>query len=103
LELFRVQSLRNKYPHEISGGEQQRVALARAMAPEPNILLLDEPFNALDGSLKNELHNETKKIFKERQATVLIVSHDTKEANYFADRSVLFMNNNIVITKNNSN
>lgn len=103
LELFRVQSLRNKYPHEISGGEQQRVALARAMAPEPNILLLDEPFNALDGSLKNELHNETKKIFKERQATVLIVSHDTEEANYFADRSVLFMNNNIVITKNNSN
>ncbi len=103
LELFRVQSLRNKYPHEISGGEQQRVALARAMAPEPNILLLDEPFNALDGSLKNELHNETKKIFKERQATVLIVSHDTEEANYFADRSVLFINNNIVITKNNSN
>jgi len=94
LELFRVQSLRNKYPHEISGGEQQRVALARAMAPEPNILLLDEPF---------ELHNETKKIFKERQATVLIVSHDTEEANYFADRSVLFINNNIVITKNNSN
>jgi iron(III) transport system ATP-binding protein len=103
LELFRVQSLRNKYPHEISGGEQQRVALARAMAPEPNILLLDEPFNALDGSLKNELHNETKKIFKERQATVLIVSHDVEEANYFADRSVLFINNNIVITKNNSN
>ena len=103
LELFRVQSLRNKYPHEISGGEQQRVALARAMAAEPNILLLDEPFNALDGSLKNELHNETKKIFKERQATVLIVSHDTNEAIYFADRSVLFMNNNIVITKNNSN
>lgn len=103
LGLFRVQSLRNKYPHEISGGEQQRVALARAMAPEPKILLLDEPFNALDKSLKNELHNETKKIFKERQATVLIVSHDTEEANYFADRSALFINNNIVITKNNSN
>ena len=77
--------MQHKYPHEISGGEQQRVALARAMAPEPNILLLDEPFNALDGDLKNELHNETKKILKERQATVLIVSHDIEEASYFAD------------------
>ena len=102
LELFKVQSLQHKYPHEISGGEQQRVALARAMAPEPNILLLDEPFNALDGDLKNELHNETKKILKERQATVLIVSHDIEEASYFADRSVLFKNNEISITTQNS-
>ena len=86
LKLFKVENLHNKYPHEISGGEQQRVALARSLAPYPDILLLDEPFNALDDQLKSELHNETKKIFKERNLTVIIVSHDISEAKFFSDR-----------------
>ena len=86
LKLFKVEKLSKKYPHEISGGEQQRVALARSMAPNPNILLLDEPFNALDNQLKLELHNETKKIFKEKSSTVIIVSHDIEEAKFFSDR-----------------
>lgn len=86
LKLFKVEKLSKKYPHEISGGEQQRVALARSMAPNPNILLLDEPFNALDDQLKLELHNETKRIFKERNLTVIIVSHDLAEAKFFSDR-----------------
>ena len=64
MQLFRVDHLKDKYPHEISGGEQQRVALARSMAPSPNLLLLDEPFTALDEKLKMALHKETKKIFK---------------------------------------
>jgi len=86
LKLFKVEKLSKKYPHEISGGEQQRVALARSMAPNPNILLLDEPFNALDDQLKLELHNETKKIFKEKSSTVIIVSHDIEEAKFFSDK-----------------
>ena len=86
LKLFKVENLHHKYPHEISGGEQQRVALARSLAPYPDILLLDEPFNALDDQLKSELHNETKKIFKERNLTVIIVSHDISEAKFFSDR-----------------
>tara|TARA_Y100001936_G_scaffold28194_1_gene26471 strand:+ start:657 stop:1331 length:675 start_codon:yes stop_codon:yes gene_type:complete len=86
LKLFKVEKLSKKYPHEISGGEQQRVALARSMAPNPNILLLDEPFNALDNRLKSELHNETKKILKEKNSTVIIVSHDLEEAEFFSDK-----------------
>ena len=88
LDIFKVEELADKYPHEISGGEQQRVALARAMAPHPNILLLDEPFSALDQSLKNELHHETKKIFKEKGLTVVIVSHDKDEAKFLSDRLI---------------
>lgn len=88
LNIFKVEELAEKYPHEISGGEQQRVALARAMAPHPNILLLDEPFSALDQSLKSELHHETKKIFKEKGLTVVIVSHDKDEAKFLSDRLI---------------
>tara|TARA_B110000116_G_scaffold272280_1_gene296293 strand:- start:1854 stop:2507 length:654 start_codon:yes stop_codon:yes gene_type:complete len=88
LSIFKVEELADKYPHEISGGEQQRVALARAMAPHPNILLLDEPFSALDQSLKSELHHETKKIFKEKGLTVVIVSHDKDEAKFLSDRLI---------------
>tara|TARA_B110000003_G_scaffold42633_1_gene39998 strand:+ start:3454 stop:4122 length:669 start_codon:yes stop_codon:yes gene_type:complete len=88
LRLFEVEKLAYKFPHEISGGEQQRVALARAMAPCPEILLLDEPFSALDQNLKSQLHHETKKIFKEKGVTVLIVSHDEEEASFLSDRLI---------------
>ena len=96
LELFEVSHLASKYPNEISGGEQQRVALARALAPEPIILLLDEPFNALDEELKNNLHNETKKIIEEKNLTVLMVSHDKNEATFFSDRQIIMENGRII-------
>ena len=96
LDLFEVSHLASKYPNEISGGEQQRVALARALAPEPRILLLDEPFNALDEELKNNLHNETKKIIEEKNLTVLMVSHDKNEATFFSDRQIIMENGRII-------
>ena len=96
LDLFEVSHLASKYPNEISGGEQQRVALARALAPEPRILLLDEPFNALDEELKNNLHNETKKIIEEKNLTVLMVSHDKNEAKFFSDRQIIMENGRII-------
>ena len=96
LDLFEVSHLASKYPNEISGGEQQRVALARALAPEPRILLLDEPFNALDEELKDNLHNETKKIIKEKNLTVLMVSHDKNEATFFSDRKIIMENGRII-------
>lgn len=96
LDLFEVSHLASKYPNEISGGEQQRVALARALAPEPIILLLDEPFNALDEELKNNLHNETKKIIEEKNLTVLMVSHDKNEATFFSDRQIIMENGRII-------
>ena len=96
LDLFEVSHLASKYPNEISGGEQQRVALARALAPEPRILLLDEPFNALDEELKNNLHNETKKIIEEKNLTVLMVSHDKNEATFFSDKQIIMENGRII-------
>jgi len=80
LELLKIDSLRNKYPHEISGGEQQRVALARSLAPNPKLLMLDEPFSALDKDLKGVLYEEISQVFSERGSTILLVTHDSQEA-----------------------
>ena len=80
LELLKIDSLRNKYPHEISGGEQQRVALARSLAPNPKLLMLDEPFSALDKDLKGVLYEEISQVFSERGSTILLVTHDPQEA-----------------------
>ena len=97
LGLFKVAELSKKYPHEISAGQQQRVALARALITTPDILLLDEPFGALDKNLKDELHYETKKIFKEKDLSVLLVTHDEEEAEYFSERIIEFQEDQIII------
>ena len=97
LELFKVLDLEEKFPHEISAGQQQRVAFARALITNPDILLLDEPFTALDKKLKSELHVETKKIFKEKGLSVILVTHDEEEAEYFSDRIIEFQENKIIV------
>lgn len=97
LELFKVLDLEKKFPHEISAGQQQRVAFARALITNPDILLLDEPFAALDKKLKSELHVETKKIFKEKGLSVILVTHDEEEAEYFSDRIIEFQENKIIV------
>ena len=97
LELFKVAELSKKYSHEISAGQQQRVAFARALITNPDILLLDEPFGALDKNLKEELHGETKKIFKDKDLSVLLVTHDEEEAKYFSDRIIEFQEDKIII------
>ena len=73
-------------PHQLSGGEQQRVALARALAPEPVLLLLDEPFSNLDVSLRERLGHEVREIIKESNTTALMVTHDQNEAFAMADK-----------------
>ena len=80
LQLLKIDLLKNKYPHEISGGEQQRVALARSLAPIPQLLMLDEPFSALDKDLKDTLYDEISEVFTERGSTILLVTHDSNEA-----------------------
>ena len=88
LELLKIDSLKNKYPHEISGGEQQRVALARSLAPNPKLLMLDEPFSALDKDLKGLLYEEISQVFSERGSTILLVTHDSQEAEIMTKRQM---------------
>ncbi|MDC2964361.1 ABC transporter ATP-binding protein [Gammaproteobacteria bacterium] len=88
LEMLKITNLASKFPHEISGGEQQRVALARSIAPAPKLLMLDEPFGALDQSLKNELYSEISKVLSEKQITILLVTHDRNEARILTDRQL---------------
>jgi iron(III) transport system ATP-binding protein len=86
LELVGLSGLENRYPHELSGGQQQRVALARALAPQPEVILLDEPFSNLDASLRQRVRRELKAILQEAEATALFVTHDQEEALSMSDK-----------------
>ena len=86
----------DKYPHELSGGEQQRVSLARALAPKPSLLLLDEPFSSLDTNLRHEIRGETKQILKSTNTTSILVTHDPEEAMLIADKIILMHDGEIL-------
>lgn len=86
LELVSLNDARHRYPHELSGGQQQRVALARALAPEPELLLLDEPFSNLDVDTRERLAFEVRDILKKTGHTALLVTHNQAEAFAIADR-----------------
>ena len=85
LELVGLADRSRAYPHELSGGERQRIALARALAADPSVVLLDEPFAALDASLRETLRVEVRRILKEAGASALLVTHDQAEALSLAD------------------
>ena len=89
LNLFKIEELKNKYPHEISGGEQQRVALARSLATNPDVLMLDEPFSALDNELKQNIYSEISAVFSEKKLTILLVTHDQNEAELMTERRLI--------------
>ena len=80
LALTNLQTEARRYPHELSGGQQQRVALARALAPQPALLLLDEPFSSLDVELRERLSLEVRHILKATDTTAILVTHDQREA-----------------------
>jgi iron(III) transport system ATP-binding protein len=80
LELTGLRQLRRRYPHQLSGGQQQRVALARALAIGPEVVLLDEPFSALDASLRTELRRDVARILHDTGTTAILVTHDQDEA-----------------------
>jgi len=86
LERVSLSDKADAYPHELSGGQQQRVALARAMAPEPDLILLDEPFSSLDIELRERLAGEMREILKANNITALLVTHDQFEAFAIADK-----------------
>lgn len=88
LELVKMESFSERYPHELSGGQQQRVALARALAPKPNVLLMDEPFSNLDADLKAEIREDLRAILKKANITCMIVTHDRADVEAICDRSI---------------
>jgi iron(III) transport system ATP-binding protein len=96
LELVGLQHKADRYPHELSGGERQRVALARALAPEPRLVLLDEPFSNLDATLRAGLRREVELILRDAGATALLVTHDQEEALSLADRLAIMRDGRLV-------
>jgi NitT/TauT family transport system ATP-binding protein len=89
LELMGLARFRGAYPHELSGGMQQRVAIARALAVQPDILLMDEPFGALDAQTRTVLQEEVSRLQRELHYTVLFITHSVEEAVYLSDRVVV--------------
>lgn len=85
LVLVGLEGMGLRWPHQLSGGQQQRVALARALAPQPNLLLMDEPFSSLDTSMRENIAREVRAILKQAKATALMVTHDQNEAFAMAD------------------
>lgn len=86
INLVDLNGYEDRYPHELSGGQQQRVALARALAPEPELLLLDEPFSNLDAELRNRLSLDIRNILKSLNISAILVTHDQKEAFAMSDQ-----------------
>jgi sulfate transport system ATP-binding protein len=89
LTLVQLDWIADRYPHQLSGGQRQRIALARALAVEPKVLLLDEPFGALDAKVRKELRRWLRRLHDEMHVTSVFVTHDQEEAMELADRIVV--------------
>ena len=96
LSLIDLVGTETRYPHELSGGQQQRIALARALAPEPELLILDEPFSNLDVILRNQLRHDILNILKKTNTTAIFVTHDIKDAIEVSDEILVLKNGKIL-------
>jgi sulfate transport system ATP-binding protein len=90
VNLFGLQGLEKRYPHQLSGGQRQRVAIARALAPKPSVLLLDEPFGAVDAKIRQELREWLVTLHHDLNVTTVFVTHDQEEAMEVSNRIVIF-------------
>ena len=95
LEQVKMQDFSARYPHQLSGGQQQRVAVARAVVNRPKVLLLDEPFSALDARLRREMQLELKKLQRELGIAFIFVTHDQEEALSMSDRILVMQDGQI--------
>lgn len=98
LDMVKLKELKDRYPHEISGGQAQRIALARALGPSPELLLMDEPFNSLDRRLKGHLIPEIRKTIEQAGITTIFVSHDRNEVFDMSDRISMMRQGQILQT-----
>jgi len=96
LEALRIKDIARQYPHQLSGGQKQRVALARSLIVEPQFLLLDEPFKALDNELRNNVSRWLQGYLKEKHITALMVTHDPREAIVFSDEILVLRHGRLV-------
>jgi iron(III) transport system ATP-binding protein len=96
LELVGLAGYGDRFPHQLSGGQQQRVSLARALAPQPSLLLLDEPFSNLDTTLKRTLREELRDILRRTETTALLVVHDAEDVLVLADRAAVMRHGRIL-------
>lgn len=95
LKLVRMDGSEKKYPSQLSGGQQQRIAIARSLALKPSLLLLDEPFSALDAKIRGQMREELKRIQREAGLTVIFVTHDQEEAMAISDRIAIMKSGSI--------
>ena len=95
LKLIQLENFSDRYPKQLSGGQKQRIALARALAIEPKVLLLDEPFGALDFQVRKDLRNWLKKLHEKVSMTTLFVTHDQKEAMELAHEIIILKNGKV--------
>jgi NitT/TauT family transport system ATP-binding protein len=93
IQLVGLERFSGAHVHELSGGMKQRVALARALAPNPRVLLMDEPFAALDALTREQLYTDIQRIWEKRRKTIVFVTHNVREAVCLADRVILFSRN----------
>ena len=99
LSLTHLDSFANSLPHQLSGGMKQRVAVARALAIKPQILLMDEPFSALDPFTRRELEDEVLRIRQVMKTTILLVTHNPEEAVYLADRIIVLSKRPAIVSR----
>jgi molybdate transport system ATP-binding protein len=96
VERLHLEKFVSRYPHQLSGGQRQRVALARALARDPNLLLLDEPFSALDQQCRQFLRRELRRVMSEVECPVLMVTHHIVDARYLADHIAIVQNGRLL-------
>jgi len=99
LEELNIQELKNKYPSQLSGGQRQRVAIARALALKPDLLLMDEPFSALDALTRESMQKVFLKLWKKYMMTAIFVTHSIEEAVYLGNRIIIMSDNGQVIAE----
>ena len=103
INLIKLPNSLDKYPHQLSGGEQQRVALARSIIAQPDLLLLDEPFSSLDLNLKEEVRDETLHLLQKSNISVLIVTHDPFEAMFISNKIYIINSNGKIVQSGSPN